>query len=453
MTRHILSNRRSGILLHPTSLPSGKLDDDVARWLDFLVAAGQSVWQVLPLGIPCSGHSPYQCLSSYAINPALLPEPGSAAADSDHPDFRDWALQQAHWLDDFAAYMLIKRLQKGAPWFDWPQPYRDRDEHALGKLHTRYAAVLDVIRHEQFTAYRTWQSVHAAARERGIYLFGDMPIFVAHDSADVWSCRERYLLDADGQLLYVTGVPPDYFSATGQRWGNPHYNWEYMQEEGFSWWLHRLGAHFDWFDLLRIDHFRGLESVWMIDPACSTAEKGHWEKTPGEALLAALQRKLGELPLVAEDLGIITPEVTALRKRFHLPGMAVLQFSFDAHEDNPHKPKNILPDTVVYTGTHDNDTNRGWYDTLPPDQQRQVLAELGIGEGGDVVDAMMKTAMQSKAQLCILTLQDALGLGTEARMNTPGDSGDHWQWQFDWSMITKDIAPYLKEMSCHAGRC
>ena len=451
MHTNILASRRSGILLHPTSLPSGRLDDDVIRWLDFLSTAGQSVWQVLPLGIPCTGYSPYQCLSAYALNPRLLP-PGTAEVDIEDSDFQEWADQHAHWLDDFAAYMLIKRLHDGQPWYAWPPAYRDRDARALNRLQSEFAVELEHIRHEQYRIYQAWQAVRAAAFERGVFLFGDMPIFVAHDSADVWSCRERYLVGDDGQLLSVTGVPPDYFSATGQRWGNPHYDWAYMQEEGFGWWLHRLGAHFEWFDLLRIDHFRGLESVWMIDPACATAVDGHWEKTPGDALLSALQRQLGELPLVAEDLGIITPEVTALRKHFELPGMAVLQFGFDAHEDNPHKPRNITPDTVVYTGTHDNDTTRGWFEALPPDEQQHVLDELGIPDAGAVVQAMIKTAMHSQAQLCILPLQDVLGLGTEARMNTPGDDSDHWLWQFDWSMITPDVAPRLKEMSGDAGR-
>ena len=423
------------------------------RWLDFLVAAGQSVWQVLPLGIPCNGYSPYQCLSAYALNPALLPEAGHGPADTGGEHFSEWKRRQAHWLEDFAAFILIRRLQAGRPWHEWPEPWRDRHAQVLASLRDEYADELDLICHEQFRASQAWQAVREAAHERGIYLFGDMPIFVAHDSADVWSCPDRYLVDESGRLQFVTGVPPDYFSSTGQRWGNPHYNWEYMEEEGFSWWLERLGAHFEWFDLVRIDHFRGLESVWMIDPGCETAVDGHWASTPGDELLSALQGQLGELPLVAEDLGIITPEVTALRRKFKLPGMAILQFSFDNFDDNPHKPQNITPDTVVYTGTHDNDTTRGWFDALPAEQQQHVLAVLGAGDPGDVVNAMMTTAMQSRAQLCIIPLQDVLGLGTEARMNTPGDADGHWQWRFDWSMIGDAVAPELKEMSCNAGRC
>ena len=451
MHSDVLSSRRSGILLHPTSLPSGKLDDDVLRWLDFLAAAGQSVWQVLPLGIPCCGHSPYQSLSAFAANPGLLPEVGVLQAED--PQFRDWVAQQAFWLEDFVAFMLIRRLHDDRPWYEWPDTWRDRDAGSLQGLRSEHAGELDRLRWAQYRVYQVWHSLHAAANERGVFIFGDMPIFVAHDSADVWACPQRYLLDGQGQLSYATGVPPDYFSATGQRWGNPHYDWQFMQDEGFSWWLHRFGAQFEWFDLLRIDHFRGLESVWMIEPDCKTAMEGHWAKTPGAALLTALQRHMGEIPLVAEDLGIITPEVTGLRRRYKLPGMAVLQFSFDESDDNPHKPRNIGTDMVVYTGTHDNDTTRGWFDALPAGEQQTVLAELGVADAGEVVEAMMKTAMHSRAQLCILPLQDVLGLGSEARMNTPGDGGDHWQWQFDWSMIPQGVAPYLKEMSCNAGRC
>ncbi|MDX1697890.1 MAG: 4-alpha-glucanotransferase [Thiohalobacterales bacterium] len=451
---NVLADRRSGILLHPTSLPSGRLDGDVLRWLDFLAAAGQSVWQVLPLGIPCAGRSPYQCLSSFAANPALLPEDaGTGTPQSADPQFRRWVEQRAFWLEDFTIFMLLKRQHHNRPWYEWPADCRDRDPATLDRLRQAHAAELEQLRWEQYRLHRTWKSLHAAANERGIYIFGDMPIFVAHDSADVWSCPERFLLDAQGQLTYATGVPPDYFSATGQRWGNPHYDWQHMEDEGFSWWLQRLDSHFEWFDLLRIDHFRGLEAVWMIEADCETAVDGHWAKIPGDALLTALQRHMGEIPLVAEDLGIITPEVTALRKRYSLPGMAVLQFSFDESDDNPHKPRNIVPDTVVYTGTHDNDTTRGWFDALPAGDQQQVLAVLGISDPAAVVDAMMKTALESRAQLCILPLQDILGLGTEARMNRPGDDGDHWRWRFDWSQITMETTHHIREMSCHAGRC
>ena len=453
MNNNALSSRRSGILLHPTSLPSGKLDDAVLRWLDFLVEAGQSVWQVLPLGIPCAGYSPYQCLSAFAANPALLPPSRSITPQTRDPLYRQWRERQGYWLEDFATFVLLRRLHDGKPWYEWQEACRNRQDDTLGRLRDEHSGELDRIRWQQYRLFVSWQSIRAAAGERGIFIFGDMPIFVAHDSADVWTSPERFLLDDKGQLSYATGVPPDYFSSTGQRWGNPHYNWQVMQDEGFSWWVQRLTANFEWFDLLRIDHFRGLESVWMIAADCKTAEQGEWARTPGDALLTELQQQLGDTPLVAEDLGIITPEVTELRKRYHLPGMAVLQFSFDDSEDNPHKPRNITPDTVVYTGTHDNDTTRGWFNSLSPDQQQHVLDELGDTDAAGVVGALMNTALQSRAQLCILPLQDVLGLDTDARMNMPGDDGDHWRWQFDWSQLTRERASQLKEMSSHAGRC
>ncbi len=452
MTSNPLLRRRSGILLHPTSLPSRRLDDDAQRWLDFLAAAGQGVWQVLPLGMPCRGYSPYQCLSAFAANPALLPLDSDLQPRPDDTGYRQWQQQQAFWLEDFADFLLLKQMHDGKPWYEWPDVYRHRRPGVLETLRRKHAHRLELIRWQQFQIFRTWNAIRAAATERDIQLFGDMPIFVAHDSADVWAAPERFLLDEEGQLTSVTGVPPDYFSATGQRWGNPHYNWQVLADEGFVWWLKRLQTHFQWFDLLRIDHFRGLEAVWMIEHDCPTAEQGEWVKTPGDALLLKLQQQMGNLPLVAEDLGIITPAVTELRKRFNLPGMAVLQFAFDAFEDNPHKPRNIMPDTVVYTGTHDNDTTLGWFRSMQPHEQQHVLESLGISDPAGVVEAMMNAAMQSRAQLCILPLQDVLGLDSNARMNLPGNDGDHWRWRFDWSQITPDTAVRLKEMSSHAKR-
>ncbi|MEZ5543038.1 MAG: 4-alpha-glucanotransferase [Pseudomonadota bacterium] len=451
MTSNPLLRRRSGILLHPTSLPSRRLDA-AERWLDFMAAAGQGVWQVLPLGMPCRGYSPYQCLSAFAANPALLPLDSDMQPQPDDPDYRVWQSQQAFWLDDFVDFLLLKQLHDNRPWYEWPDAYRQRRPGALAGMRLKHVHRLDLIRWQQYQIYRSWQEIRAAAAARDIVLFGDMPIFVAHDSVDVWAAPQRFLLDADGQLAAVTGVPPDYFSATGQRWGNPHYDWEVHRAEGFEWWLQRLQSHFQWFDLVRIDHFRGLEAVWVIDRDCPTAERGEWVKTPGDELLLKLQQRMGNLPLVAEDLGIITPAVTELRKRFHLPGMAVLQFAFDAFDDNPHKPRNITPDTVVYTGTHDNDTTRGWFDSLQPHEQRFVLENLGIGDPAAVVTAMMIAAMQSRAQLCVLPLQDVLGLDSSARMNIPGNDGEHWRWRFDWSQITPATAARLKEMSNHAQR-
>lgn len=453
MSLQPLSQRSSGILLHPTSLPSGKLDDDVFRWLDFLSDSCQQVWQVLPLGIPARGNSPYQCLSAFAANPALLPEKANVPVAADDPEFQQWQQQQAFWLEDFAQFSLLKSISNGAEWYLWPAALRNRDADMLHVFTLENVDRLTELEWQQYQIHKTWQSVLTAAHERGIHLFGDMPIFVAHDSADVWAHPDRFLLDDSGHPRWVTGVPPDYFSATGQRWGNPHYNWQSMHDHGYIWWLQRLQHHFQWFDLVRIDHFRGLEAAWMIDAECETAVEGHWEKAPGDALLSLLQQQMGSIPLVAEDLGTITSEVTALRKQFNLPGMSVLQFAFDGFEDNPHKPANITIDRVVYTGTHDNNTTLGWFQSLEADVQQHVLGTLDIEQADDIVDGMIKAAMNSQAILSMFPLQDILGLDADARMNIPGDTGDHWQWRFDWSQITSDIAPYLKEMTRHANRC
>jgi len=453
MSLYPLSQRSSGILLHPTSLPSGKLDDDVFRWLDFLADSCQQVWQVLPLGIPEISNSPYQCLSAFAGNPALLPDNANTDVQIDDPEYQQWQHQQEYWLEDFARYSILKRMNNGAPWYEWPEQFRNKDNIALETFTRECHGRLDQVKWQQYQIHKTWQTVLIAAHEREIHLFGDMPIFVAHDSADVWAHPENFLLDENGHSRWVTGVPPDYFSETGQRWGNPHYNWGVMVERGFRWWLQRLEHHFQWFDLVRIDHFRGLEAVWMIDAECDTAVGGHWSKTPGDELLTRLQEHMGSIPLVAEDLGIITPEVTALREQFKLPGMSVLQFAFDAFEDNPHKPANITTDRIAYTGTHDNNTTLGWFQSLQPHEQQHVRDILGIDHGDDIVDAMISTVMNTEAILSMFPLQDILKLDASARMNIPGDTTEHWLWKFDWSQITPDIAQHLEEATKNAQRC
>ena len=442
----MLDHRRAGMLLHPTSLPSGTLAD-AGRWLDFLRTAGVGVWQMLPLGLPLAGLSPYQCASAFAVNPALFPE-----TQADMRRFAGWRKKQRHWLDDYARFMVIKAEQGGAPWTEWPQPLRDRDPHALAELNVSHAGALKAVMAEQYRAAVYWQGLRAAAAERGILLFGDMPIFVAHDSADVWAQRDQFLLDADGQPTVVAGVPPDYFSETGQRWGNPHYNWAAMQADGFAWWRARLRAHFEWFDMVRIDHFRGLAAAWAIPAHEPTSIHGEWLTAPGAELLLAIADEMGNLPLIAEDLGIITPDVTALRHQFGLPGMAVLQFAFDGHADNPHKPANVHFDTVYYVGTHDNDTTLGWWRTLPEHARQQVLAQLGVQDAEAVPGAMVATVLQSRAALAVLTLQDVLKLGSEARMNTPGTDSGNWMWRFEWDALWPNLASHLHEQIKKAHR-
>lgn len=448
----LLSKRRAGVLLHPTSLPSGRLDADVERWLDFMQSAGLSVWQMLPLVIPDHTGSPYQSCSAFAAWPGLLSLAASCDEGVDAHAMAEFREREADWLTDYARFEVLKELHGDVSWHDWPLPLRDRHAAALLKLDEEHAEAIARIVEQQFLLQCRWRSIRRQAAARNILLFGDMPIFVALDSADVWAHRDQFLLDSDGQPTFVAGVPPDYFSETGQRWGNPHYRWSAMQSDGFRWWKSRLRRQFDWFDIVRLDHFRGLEASWMIPAECPTAIDGHWEKTPGEALLKSLLKAFPDLPIVAEDLGVITAEVVALRKQFELPGMAVLQFAFDAFDDNPHKPKNITPDTVAYTGTHDNNTVRGWFAELDPESRGFVYQILQADPSQDILDLMLNRTLETQANLAVLPMQDILGLDGTARMNIPGQANDNWRWRFDWSVITADSVLHLRKLIENAGR-
>ena len=447
------NQRRSGVLLHPTSLPSGKLDD-AFRWLDFMADCGLQVWQVLPLGVPLGGLSPYQCMSAFAVNPEFI-DPVAAPLDTDlqRLDFVRFCEQQGHWLDDYALFAVIKAQHADSHWVDWPAPLRRHEPMALAEITRSNNAELNVIKWQQFNLHLNWQKIREYAAAKNVFLFGDMPIFVAHDSADVWACQDRFLLDDDGNPIQVTGVPPDYFAAEGQRWGNPHYDWDFMEQEGFRWWLDRLRHHFEWFDLVRIDHFRGLEASWMIYAEADTAVDGYWQQVPGDKLLNKLQQEMQEIPLVAEDLGEITPEVTALRDKFNLPGMSILQFSFDGFDDNPHKPKNIRSNTVVYTGTHDNDTTLGWFMSQDQDMQQHILHTLQIDDPTQMVEAMIQTALQTPACLAVIPLQDFLGLDSSARMNTPGTIEGNWQWTFSWEQLDdRELSDNIRRWNQTADR-
>ena len=462
--------RIAGVLLHPTSLPSGGLDADVFRWLDFLAEAGLHLWQVLPLGVPQENLSPYQCYSAFAINPALWVEDNQQLPQNNEKHFQEWYLQEHYWLDDYALFMVLKQEHSHSAWYEWPDAHKYRQAEALEKFRQNNLDKLKDIYRQQYQLYSRWQEIREYASERNIYLFGDMPLFVAHDSADVWANQQYFLLDEQGIPEVVAGVPPDYFSETGQRWGNPHFNWDTMQENHFDWWINRLKNHFQLFDLVRIDHFRGLEAVWIIDAVNKTAEKGVWKKVPGDKLLQCLKDEMGSIALVAEDLGIITPEVNALREQFHLPGMSVLQFSFDGFEDNPHKPQNIEHDRIVYTGTHDNDTTEGWFKSLDEETRQHILKELWVykhlEEGVDnsfnedkqeinaaqVTETLIDIALDTKAQLAVIPMQDFLGLGTESRMNIPGTADNNWQWQFEWDQIPQDLAFNIRQRLNQANR-
>jgi len=396
------------------------------------------------LGVPLAGISPYQCASAFAVNPKLFPEDLPAVKMPDAA-FSAWYQRQHHWVDNYALFMVLKQQHDCAPWVDWPAPLRQRDPAALHAFRQQHQIEIDAHIRQQYQLYAYWKILRHYAAEQGIELFGDMPIFVAHDSADVWANRGCFLLDEAGQPTLVAGVPPDYFSETGQHWGNPHYNWEQMQQSDFIWWRQRLHYHFEFFDLVRIDHFRGLVASWMIPVACSTAIQGYWQEVPGDALLQCIQQDMGAMPLVAEDLGVITPEVEALRLQFNLPGMSVLQFAFDGFEDNPHKPQNVTEDRVYYTGTHDNDTVRGWFESLDLAQQASVLSLLNVTDAVQVNAAMISTVLASRADMAVIPLQDLLDLDSHARMNTPGTIDGNWLWQFQWQDIPADLALNLHQ--------
>lgn len=455
-----IQQRRAGILLHPTSLPSGMLDEDVDRWLQMMAETGFSVWQVLPLGEPQAGLSPYQCSSAFAFNPALLPT--ASALDECDSDFVDFCNKHKFWLDDYVLFKVLKLHFDEAAWNEWPERWKFREPSALQQSVKDYERTIAKLKWTQYQLHKRWREIREKASSLNILLFGDMPIYVGHDSADVWAHPEWFLLDSDGNMEVVSGVPPDYFSDTGQRWGNPHYDWNTMREDDFFWWRSRIDHHLDQFDLVRIDHFRGLEAAWVIDASCETAIDGKWQKMPGDELLSSIKSSLGkcynQLPFVAEDLGVITPEVTALRKKYQLPGMSILQFGFDEFEDNPHKPHNIKEDMVVYTGTHDNDTTKGWFNSLEKHVKAHVLSVLNLSakdyDGEDsfdeadsscwfdnidvsdlVVERLIDNAMHSRAMICIIPVQDCLHLDSDARMNTPGTTTGNWTWQFQWEQI------------------
>lgn len=484
----VLRDRRcGGVLLHPTSLPEarerGALGAQARRFVDLLAGSGISVWQVLPVGPTHADRSPYHCASAHAGDPELVdldelvdhgwldrgaqPQEWSQGGHADrlrqaHLGFlghatSEWraALDQfvaAHqvWLRDYALYQACKHVHGGAPWWEWPEPARDRHP---GFESGNAALQLEVRQQyfEQFLFFRQWDLLRRYAHDRGVWLFGDMPIFVALDSAEVWSGREYFALDPEGRPETVAGVPPDYFSATGQRWGNPHYRWERMQADGFRWWIERMRTQLTLFDLVRIDHFRGFEAYWSIPAQEPTAVHGQWVAAPGEALLAALHGAFDPLPLVAEDLGIITKAVQQLRERYWLPGMKILQFAFDGASDNPYLPHNHIPNSVVYTGTHDNDTTLGWFEGLSPDARARTLDYLGYPTE-PMPWPLIRAALASVANLAIVPLQDLLGLGTAARMNTPGTADGNWRFQFSWDQVPADLSARVRHLLSQYGR-
>ena len=493
--------RASGLLLHVTSLPSpygiGDLGPAAVAWVDWLHEAGQSWWQALPLGPTGYGDSPYQSLSSFAGNPLLispdwliedeLVKPSDCAdgsfsatavdfeavkrfkyalfetawrnfntgARSDlHLGFERFGQEQAHWLDDYALFSALKARYGGASYPEWPEELVRRTPAALDLARRDLASRIELVRFGQFLLFRQGARLKTHARAKGVRLIGDLPFFVSLDSSDVWAHRELFLLDAQHRPRVVAGVPPDYFSPEGQRWGNPIYDWNAVAADGYRWCLDRLRALLAHVDAIRLDHFRGFAAAWHIPAGAPTAKSGQWVPGPGADFFGAVQKGLGSVPFIAEDLGMITPDVGALRDAFHVPGTRVLQFAFDGNSDNPYLPENYVPNTVVYTGTHDNPTTRGWYEDLPGDARNNFWRYLNraTGTSEEATPALLGLAWSSAAALAIAPLQDVLNLGKEARMNQPGKAEGNWRWRCTAEMLSAPAFQSLRDLTDASSR-
>lgn len=502
--------RASGILLHPTSLPGeygiGDLGPEAYSFVNYLEEAGQTYWQILPLGPTGYGDSPYQCFSAFAgstllISPEKLAEDGFLSAEqiADHPEFPsgrvdyggayEWknkilslafegfqhttsvdlrgrfeTFQQENgwWLDDYALYKAIKASENQAAWYEWQTPYKLRDQGALaaaaGALYDR---VLEQKFH-QFLFYRQWNLLKEYANKRGVKIIGDIPIFVALDSADVWCNQDQFKLNPDGSPRAVAGVPPDYFSQTGQLWGNPIYDWDAMRKDNFHWWIARVAFTLRTVDVVRVDHFRGFAAAWEVPGGDETAENGRWVEVPGKELFSTLRQHLGDLPVIAEDLGVITPDVEELRDGYGFPGMKILQFAFGGDANNHDLPHNYIRNCVAYTGTHDNDTTVGWWRSQAGEgstrdeaavsrEHDYALKYLGT-DGGEIHWDMIRAVWASVAHTAIAPLQDLLGVGNEGRMNLPASTSGNWSWRFEAGSLTEEIIKRLKELTDIYGR-
>ena len=487
-------NRSSGILLHPTSLPGpygiGDIGSRAHRWVEFLSGAGCGLWQVLPIGPTGYGDSPYQCFSSFAGNPLLISPDALLKDDLLHPDdlydhpcfpenrvefgevipwkagvldrsfiryqhtqslqlnteMEEFQVQNTGWLDDFALFMALKEAHGGAPWHTWEKPLRERQPEALSKVRKQHAVDIQRQIYRQFLFYRQWAKLKRLAHEKNIQIIGDIPIFVAHDSADVWSNPHLFHLDATGMPTFVAGVPPDYFAPTGQLWGNPLYRWDVHAATGYKWWLERIKATLDMVDIIRIDHFRGFAGYWEVPGNAKTAEIGRWVPGPGKDFFHSIRQSLGDLPIIAEDLGVITPDVVELRDTFDLPGMRIFQFAFDSDPEDPFLPHNYPVNCVVYTGTHDNDTVRGWYERVP--EKDKAFYRRYLDRDGSIVSwDMIRGVWSSVAIFGLAPMQDFLNLGNEARMNYPGNPSGNWMWRMSTNAQTPELQAKIKEIN------
>jgi len=495
------SYRASGLLLHVTSLPSpygiGDVGPAAIAWIDQLCDAGQSWWQALPLGPTGYGNSPYQSLSSFAGNGLLISpdwliedgllRPSDCVAPSFSPSavdyntvipfkhrllekawtnfvtegsaelrvaFEQFCHEHAPWLEDYALFRALKIRYNGAYYLEWPRELIQRVPKALAQVRRELANQVDQVRFAQFLLFRQGARLQKHARTKGVRLIGDLPFFVSPDSSDVWANAELFLLDDQRRPRFLAGVPPDYFSAQGQLWGNPVYNWDRLRETGYRWCIDRLRALLVHVDVIRLDHFRAFAAAWHVPAGSPTAQSGQWVPGPGADFFNTVRKELGELPFIAEDLGLITADVCALRDQFQIPGTRVLQFAFDGSSDNPYLPHNYPSNAVVYTGTHDNPTSRGWYEVLPPNQRQNLWRYLNLPEtdSREVAWDLMRLAWSSVAALAIAPLQDLLNLGAEARMNVPGRSEGNWSWRCTEELLSAADFPWLRDLTRSSNR-
>jgi 4-alpha-glucanotransferase len=491
--------RESGILLHPTSLPGrhgiGDFGEAAFRFVDWLAEGRQRIWQVMPLGPTGYGNSPYASSSAFAGNPLLIsldwlagdgllelsdfaeaPTFPEEYVDFDavvsfkgkllriaydrfrrgagtglRADFEEFREREKRWVEDFALFMAVKDAHGQSAWQDWDEPIRLRKSAAIEEWSTKLAIETRFYTFVQFLFARQWGELKRYANERSVRLVGDIPIFVAEDSTDVWANRHLFKLDSSGKPQEVAGVPPDPFAATGQRWGNPVYNWSAMRDDDYSWWVDRIRNSLNQVDIVRIDHFRGFAAAWMVPASDETAANGHWELAPGGEVFATIRRELGDVPFIVEDLGVITPDVVTLREIFDFPGMSVLHFAFDGDPTNVYLPHNYARNSVVYTATHDNQTTVGWFASRP-DHERSVIQRYIGRDGSEIAWDMIRLALASPANTAIIPVQDVLGLDDTARMNVPGQPTGNWSWRYRTDQLHSGLATGLREMTETYGR-
>lgn len=495
-----INPRKAGVLAHPSSFPSpygiGDLGDSAYKFIDFLVGAGQSLWQVLPIGPTGYGDSPYQAFSSFAgqpliISPTKLHEMGLLSQEDLNDirpfdpksidygpvitykfellkksfllfdntddenikkDYKSFCSKEKGWLSNYALFMATKDYHEGVVWTEWEKDIAFPTEESRKKWTKKLKKQVKYYKYLQYIFYKQWFELKDYANSKGIAIIGDTPIFVAFDSADVWADKELFYLDNKGYPTIVAGVPPDYFSETGQLWGNPLYNWDVHQADGFKWWINKVKGTLKIVDILRIDHFRGFEAYWAIKFGAPTAIEGEWCKAPGLALFEAIQAALGDnLPIIAEDLGVITPEVEEIRDTFNLPGMKILQFGFEAVDENGFLPHHFVPNSVCYTGTHDNDTTLSWFDGISDEAKDKIRRYMNT-DGKSIVWDMIRAAWSSVSRMAVVPLQDIMYLGNEARMNTPGVAEGNWQWRYTEDMLSNSIMEHLYYMTKLYGR-